>query len=146
MLINGNVYEYGPHIFHTTDPEVLADVQRIAGHVLIPFHKTIKIKFLGKYFAFPLAIRDVIFKLPVRTVAHAALSFAWHFVSGGVAGERGMVNSEKVLQRYYGDVLYRIFGRDLSMGKGQGLLGMLELVQHDARRELDARRRLAGGL
>ena len=44
------------------------------------------------------------------------------------------------------DVLYRIFGRDLSMGKGQGLLGMLELVQHDARRELDARRRLAGGL
>jgi cysteine desulfuration protein SufE len=44
------------------------------------------------------------------------------------------------------DVLYRIFGRDLSMGKGQGLLGMLELVQHDARRVLDQRRRQAAGL
>jgi cysteine desulfuration protein SufE len=44
------------------------------------------------------------------------------------------------------DVLYRIFGRDLSMGKGQGLLGMLELVQHDARRVLDQRRRQSAGL
>ena len=112
VQINGNTYEYGPHIFHTTDPEVLADVQRIAGHVLIPFEKTIKIKFLGKYFAFPLAIRDVIFKLPPFTVAHAALSFVWHFVKGAAVGEAGMVNSEKVLQRYYGDVLYRIFFKD----------------------------------
>lgn len=34
------------------------------------------------------------------------------------------------------DVVFRIFGRDLSMGKGQGLLGMLELIQHEARRRL----------
>ncbi len=44
------------------------------------------------------------------------------------------------------DVVYRVFGRDLSMGKGQGLLGMLELVQHDARTRLEARRRRAAGL
>lgn len=41
------------------------------------------------------------------------------------------------------DVLYRIFGRDLSMGKGQGLLGMLELVHREARRRL-TRAREAG--
>ena len=112
VLINGNIYEYGPHIFHTTDPEVLADVERIAGHVLIPFKKTIKIKFLGQYFAFPLAVRDVIVKLPAPTVAHAALSFVWHFAKGALEGEAGMVNSEKVLQRYYGNVLYEIFFKD----------------------------------
>jgi cysteine desulfuration protein SufE len=39
------------------------------------------------------------------------------------------------------DVIFRIFGRDLSMGKGQGLIGMMELVQHAARRRLDERRR-----
>ncbi len=39
------------------------------------------------------------------------------------------------------DVIFKIFGRDLSMGKGQGMIGMLELVQHEARRRLDARRR-----
>ena len=112
VLINGNIYEYGPHIFHTTDPEVLADVQRIAGHLLIPFTKTIKIKFLGKYFGFPLAIRDVIFKLPAATVARAVVSFVWHFITGGLSGNAGMVDSEKVLQRYYGDVLYKIFFKD----------------------------------
>jgi cysteine desulfuration protein SufE len=44
------------------------------------------------------------------------------------------------------DVIFRLFGRELSMGKGQGLIGMLELVQHEARRRLDARRRRAAGL
>ncbi len=39
------------------------------------------------------------------------------------------------------DVLFSIFGRDLSMGKGQGLLGMLEVVQHEARRRLEQARR-----
>jgi cysteine desulfuration protein SufE len=44
------------------------------------------------------------------------------------------------------DVVFDVFGRDLSMGKGQGLIGMLEVVQHEARRRLDARRREAAGL
>ena len=33
-----------------------------------------------------------------------------------------------------GDEIFRIFGRDLSMGKGQGLLGMLELVHREAKK------------
>ena len=44
------------------------------------------------------------------------------------------------------DVIFRIFGRDVSMGKGQGMVGMLESVQHEARKRLDARRRQAAGL
>ena len=44
------------------------------------------------------------------------------------------------------DVIFRIFGRDLSMGKGQGLVGMLEVVQHEARRRLEQQRRAEHGL
>jgi cysteine desulfuration protein SufE len=44
------------------------------------------------------------------------------------------------------DAIFRIFGRDLSMGKGQGLIGMMELVQHAARSRLDGRRRREAGL
>jgi len=44
------------------------------------------------------------------------------------------------------DVIFKIFGRDLSMGKGQGLIGMLELVQHEARKRLEQERRTAQGL
>ena len=41
------------------------------------------------------------------------------------------------------EILFSIFGKDLSMGKGQGLIGMLDLVQHAARLRLATRR--AGG-
>ena len=37
------------------------------------------------------------------------------------------------------EAIYQIFGRDLSMGKGQGLIGMLELVQFETRKRLKAR-------
>jgi len=44
------------------------------------------------------------------------------------------------------DVVFRIFGRDVSMGKGQGMVGMLECVQHEARQRLGQRRREREGL
>lgn len=44
------------------------------------------------------------------------------------------------------DTLFELFGRDLSMGKGQGLIGMIELVQHAARQRLMARRTREQGL
>jgi cysteine desulfuration protein SufE len=38
------------------------------------------------------------------------------------------------------DVVFDVFGRELSMGKGQGLLGMLSMVQGYAQRKLTERR------
>lgn len=38
------------------------------------------------------------------------------------------------------DTIFKIFGREISMGKGQGLIGMLELIHHEARKRLQARR------
>jgi cysteine desulfuration protein SufE len=35
------------------------------------------------------------------------------------------------------DVIFRIFGKDLSMGKGQGLMGILSIVQAAARRRME---------
>ena len=108
VRINGNTYEYGPHTFHTTDPEILNDVTTLMGDALIPYQRTIKIKFLGNYFKFPLAIRDVLFKLPLPTVLHAGLSFVWQFVAG-IFFKPPVENSETVLKRDYGNVLYEIF-------------------------------------
>jgi cysteine desulfuration protein SufE len=39
-----------------------------------------------------------------------------------------------------GDVVYAVFGRELSMGKNLGLLGMLQMCQAFARRQLAAAR------
>ncbi len=109
--INGNVYEYGPHAFHTTDLEILNDIKSIMGDDFIEYKRTIKIKFLGNYFSYPLTIREVIFKLPLFTVIHAFLSLIWHALKGFVVKPKEE-NSETVLIRYYGKVLYKLFFED----------------------------------
>lgn len=111
VRLGGDVYEYGPHIFHTTDARVMADVKALMGDELLPYQRTIRIKFLGNFFAFPLSIPDVLGKLPLATVLRAGASFAWHFTMG-LFVRPAVENSETVLRRYYGDVLYRIFFKD----------------------------------
>lgn len=109
--LKGDVYEYGPHIFHTTDAAILADVKALMGPELLPYERTIRIKFLGAWFTFPLSIADVLLKLPITTTISAGLSFLWHATVGRlrpVARE----DSETVLRREYGEVLYRLFFRD----------------------------------
>ena len=111
VRIGGSVYEYGPHIFHTTDPEILADIKGLMGADLLPYRRTIKIKFLGSYFQFPLTIKDILSKLPPAMVVKAGLSFAYRFVEGALFRPK-VETSETVLRRYYGDVLYKIFFKD----------------------------------
>ncbi len=57
-----------------------------------------------------------------------------HAASGAPLDEVAAIDPESIRQ---------IFGNDLSMGKGQGLIGMLELVHFEARRRL--KERAAGG-
>jgi protoporphyrinogen oxidase len=108
IQIGANTYEYGPHAFHTTDPEILNDVKELMGPDLIEYHRSIKIRFLGKYFQFPLTIRDVLVRLPVMTTIRAGFSFLWHF-GKGFFSKPAVENSETLLMRYYGRVLYEIF-------------------------------------
>lgn len=111
VRMGGDVYEYGPHIFHTTDAAIMADVKALAGPELLPYQRTILIKFLGEWFNFPLSIGDVLLKLPPATTLKAGFSFLWHAATGRLAGPREE-NSETVLRREYGDVLYRLFFKD----------------------------------
>ncbi len=62
---------------------------------------------------------------------------AWAVILGETLSGQPLEAVARVPQ----DVIFQLFGRDLSMGKGQGLVGMLDVVQHEARRRLDQRRR-----
>jgi len=111
VRLGGDVYEYGPHIFHTTDARIMTDVKALMGEDLLPYKRTISIKFLDNYFKFPLSMPDVLMKLPLTTVLRAAVSFVFHFAAG-LFVKPVIENSETILRRYYGDVLYRIFFKD----------------------------------
>lgn len=38
------------------------------------------------------------------------------------------------------DIVFKIFGREISMGKGQGLMGIVAMVQHEAQKRLKSKR------
>jgi protoporphyrinogen oxidase len=111
IRIGEDIYEYGPHVFHTTDKKIFADIRQLMGTELIPYKRTILIKFLGDYFKFPLSMTDVFRKLPLVTVLRAAASFILHFLKG-LLEKHGDKNSETVLRHSYGDVLYKLFFKD----------------------------------
>jgi cysteine desulfuration protein SufE len=94
-------------------------------------------------FVFPVLRPDGTFDLHFAVENPQGISAkAWAVILGETLSGQPLEQVAMVPQ----DVLYRIFGRDLSMGKGQGLIGMLELIQHAARRQLDERRRKQAGL
>ncbi|MFA6003307.1 MAG: FAD-dependent oxidoreductase [Elusimicrobiota bacterium] len=111
VSFDGNVYEYGPHIFHTTDPELLAEIKALMGADLRAYQRTIKIKFQEEYFDFPLKVADVLWKLPPATVLHAGGAFIRRYLEG-LWSRPAVENSETLLIRSYGDVLYKIFFKD----------------------------------
>jgi cysteine desulfuration protein SufE len=39
----------------------------------------------------------------------------------------------------HADIVFALFGKEISMGKGQGLMGLVAMVQHAARQRLSAR-------
>ena len=90
------------------DPEILSDVKELMGAELTEYQRSIRIRFLGSYFQFPLTIRDVLFRLPVQdgrsTPASASCGTSRRPLS-----RPAEENSETLLMRYYGRVLYEIF-------------------------------------
>ncbi len=105
---NGNIYEFGPHVFHTTDHEILYDIKEIMGKDLIRFQKTVKIKFMGEYFNFPLSIIDILKKLPLKTVIQSMFSLLYYNLKYKIERPK-QENSETVLLASYGKILYEIF-------------------------------------
>jgi protoporphyrinogen oxidase len=105
---NGNIYEFGPHVFHTTDQEILNDIKNIMGEDLIRFKRTVKIKFMGEYFDFPLSITDILKKLPFKTVTQCLFSLIYYNLKSMINPPK-QENSETVLLGNYGKGLYEIF-------------------------------------
>lgn len=107
-IINSNIYEYGPHFFHTNNPKVLKEVMDIVGDELIDFNRTILIKFMDNYFTFPLSIFEVLKKLPKNIVIKTILSFISNNLKI-IFKNKDEVNSEEVLLGFYGQVFYELF-------------------------------------
>src|SRR4030042_2765027 len=107
-IINGNIYEYGPHFFHTNNSQILLEIKTLASDELIDFKRTILIKFMGEYFVYPLSVFEVLKKLPIKIVFKAIASLIQNNIKR-VFKKPEAENSETILLKYYGNVLYELF-------------------------------------
>src|SRR4030043_926034 len=107
-IINGNIYEYGPHFFHTNNPQILSEIKKIANDELINFERTILIKFMNEYFVYPLSVFEVLKKLPKKMVFMAVASLIQNNFKR-IFKKPEVENSETILLRYYGNVMYELF-------------------------------------
>jgi len=108
-IINNNIYEYGPHFFHTNNPGILLEIKNIVGKDLIKFERTILIKFMGQFFTFPLSIIEVLKKLPKQVVFKALFELIGSNFKRIFIKDKREQNSEMVLLSYYGNTLYELF-------------------------------------
>ncbi len=107
-IISGNIYEYGPHFFHTNNPQILSEIKKIANDELINFERTILIKFMNEYFIYPLSVFEVLKKLPKKMVFMAVASLVQNNIKR-IFRKPEVENSETILLKYYGNVLYELF-------------------------------------
>jgi protoporphyrinogen oxidase len=68
-------YDFGPHRFHTNDPELLAHVELILDGNHLRAHRLSRIHLFGRFFDYPLVASNVLRNLPRRTLAKAFLDY-----------------------------------------------------------------------
>jgi len=107
-IINNNIYEYGPHFFHSNNPQILNEIKEIVGNDLINFERTILIKFMDKYFTYPLSVIEVFKKMPKLVVLNAIFELVKSNIKG-VFVKPKVQNSEILLLTFYGKILYEMF-------------------------------------
>lgn len=115
-IFNGNVFEYGTHVFHTDSPALLQQVKKLMGDELLEIERgsKIHIKFHNRYVAYPLQGADLLANLPKRVAVSACLSFLKSVIFYEMLMPRHPRTTEEYLIQKFGKVLYEEFFRDYS--------------------------------
>jgi protoporphyrinogen oxidase len=75
-------FDYGPHRFHTTSPEILATVRDLVGSDLLELDRLSRIRLLDRYFVYPLDLADVLRRMPLHKGAAMICSYMGARLSG----------------------------------------------------------------
>lgn len=70
-------YDFGPHRFHTHDPELIEHVRSILGPNVRTAHRLSRIVLFGRFFDYPLKAGNVLRNLPKRVLVRAFADYLW---------------------------------------------------------------------
>lgn len=105
-----NVYAYGTHHLHSPDPAQIAPFQDLVGAELVALERRLKIKFMDRFYPYPLSARDLLLGMPPALMIGSLFSLGRALLGRGARGEPE--NAEEAIIRLYGRKLYDLMFRD----------------------------------
>jgi protoporphyrinogen oxidase len=103
-------YDFGPHRFHTDDPELIAHVKRILDGNHLTAHRMSRILLFGRFFDYPLQAGNVLRNLPPRVLVKSFLDYFWvRFTERIGLSHHSDENFEGWVVKRFGRTLYDLF-------------------------------------
>lgn len=101
-------FDLGPHRFHTRNEEILRFVSDLPGVELMELERVSRIRLLDRYFDYPLAMGNILSKMPLHRGAGMLLSFFGEKVRGAFSPREQETFEGWVLSRF-GRALYQLY-------------------------------------
>ena len=103
-------YDFGPHRFHTTDPELIEHVQLILAGNHHQAQRLSRIVLFDRFFDYPLKAGNVLRNLPRRVLVRSFLDYFWvRFTERTGLSHHSDENFEGWVVKRFGRTLYELF-------------------------------------
>lgn len=101
-------YDCGPHRFHTENPEILKHIKELLHTEMFELNRLSRIRLLDRYFQYPLALSNVLQKMPLHRGLSMVLSYLWERFRNPFFS-RDESNFENWVVKRFGRQLYNIY-------------------------------------
>jgi protoporphyrinogen oxidase len=103
-------YDFGPHRFHTVDPELIEHVKTILAGNHLTAQRLSRIALGGRFYDYPLSAENVLRQLPPALLAKAFADYGWvRFTERTGLSHWDDANFEGWVTRRFGRTLYDLF-------------------------------------
>lgn len=102
-----NDCSYGTHHIHSPDPEQLRPFQELMGAELLELQRKLEIKFMGRFYPYPLRSKDLLLGMPTGLMVSSLLSLGRSLVASRFTRARP-ANAEEAIIALYGRRLYDV--------------------------------------
>ena len=103
-------YDFGPHRFHTHDPELIGHVQEVLGDNHLMARRLSRILLFNRFFDYPLQAGNVLRNLPRRVLVKSFLDYFWvRFTERVGLSHHSDENFEGWVTKRFGRTLYDLF-------------------------------------
>ncbi len=103
-------YDFGPHRFHTTDPELIEHVKQILAGNHHQAQRLSRIVLFNRFFEYPLRAGNVLRNLPRRVLVRSFLDYFWvRFTERVGLSHHSDENFEGWVVKRFGRTLYELF-------------------------------------